>query len=117
MSTKERPADGICVFVPDESSIVTVASGEPFAVEVENGRRVVYLRPDDARRLLNSGLECCIPWREANMALAEAIGAPPKLEPGIAIGRLQHAAWEASRPRTILEDLAEMRAELHGWRR
>ncbi len=52
MSTQERPADGIRINVPDESSMVTVASGEAFVVEIEDGRRVVYLRHDDARRLL-----------------------------------------------------------------
>ena len=83
MSTQERPADGIRINVPDESSMVTVASGEAFVVEIEDGRRVVYLRHDDARRLLNGGLPCCFPWREANATLAETLGPPPKPTVGI----------------------------------
>jgi hypothetical protein len=83
MSTQERPADGIRINVPDESSMVTVASGEAFVVEIEDGRRVVYLRHDDARRLLNGGLPCCFPWREANATLAETLGPPPKPTGGI----------------------------------
>jgi hypothetical protein len=82
MSTQERPADGIRINVPDESSMVTVASGEAFVVEIEDGRRVVYLR-HDARRLLNGGLPCCFPWREANATLAETLGLPPKPTVGI----------------------------------
>jgi hypothetical protein len=103
MSTHERPADGICLNVPDESSIVTVASGEAFAVEIEDGRRVAYLRPDDARRLLNSGLPCCVPWREANPpALAERLGAPSKPEPGIHIASALAAKYSPA-PRDIAD--------------
>ena len=118
MSTKERPADGVCVAVPDESSIITVASGEPFLVEIENGRRVVYLPRDDARSRLNSGLPESLPWKALNAELASWLGAMPKEPPGINLARLQMAHYQATRPTTILEDAARLRsAVLQGWRR
>jgi hypothetical protein len=119
VSTKERPANGVCVLLPvgNETSIVTTANGEPYLVEIENGRRVIYLPRDDARMLLNSGLPESLAWREANMQLADWLGRPPQESPGINVGRLQHATWEATRPRTIMEDVAALRsAVLGGWR-
>jgi hypothetical protein len=110
--------DLVVVFVPGEATMVITPDGREHPTQVdENGRRYVEIKTDFARVMLNSGLPCSLAWKEANAALAERLGPMPKFAPGIAIGRLQHAALEASRPRMILEDLAEMRAELHGWRR
>ena len=95
-----------------------MASGEAYVVQVEpDGTRVVYLMPDDARRLLNSGQPCSVPWREQNMQLAANLGVQ-KAEPGINLAALQMAHWQATRPLSITEEAHRLRAaNLSWWRR
>jgi hypothetical protein len=116
--TRDIPAGHVCVVVPNDSSVITTPDGEPHLVEIDpQGRRVVWISADHTRALLNSGLPCSLPWKEANMQLAANLGAQ-KVAPGINVGgRLQHAAWEATRPTSIVEDLARMRSAMRGgWR-
>jgi hypothetical protein len=99
--TRDVPAGHVCVVVPIDSSVITTPDGEPHLVQIDQqGRRVVWISAEHARVLLNSGLPCSLPWKEANMQLAANLGAH-KLEPGINVGRLQHAAWEATRPTSL----------------
>jgi hypothetical protein len=88
----------VLVNVPNETSVVTDASGEPHYVEIDQaGRRVVWLPVATARAMLNSGLPCSLEWKSVNMALAAALGAPPKPEPGLHIASYLQTL-EASRP-------------------
>jgi hypothetical protein len=115
MSTKERPADGVCVAVPDESSIITVASGEPFLVEIENGRRVVHLPRDDARALLNSGTPESVAWRALNAELSAWLMPMSKPEAGINVAALQMARHHATRPLSIVEECRRLKAANMAW--
>jgi hypothetical protein len=77
---RQIPANTVCVVVPGEMPTVITADGKAHEVTVDElGRRTVHIQPDDARRLINSGLPCCMPWLEANGGLAQTIGPPPKL--------------------------------------
>jgi hypothetical protein len=78
-------SDLVCLIVPGEASTIITSDGESHLVKIdEAGRRFVWIKSAFARSMLNSGLPCCIQWREANATLAEALGHPPKPTPGIA---------------------------------
>jgi len=91
----------VVVKIPDTDwpSMVIAVSGENCPVEIadDGSSRVVQMLPDDARVLIGTPMPGNLPWRQANEALLQQIGAPPKLEPGICIAaHLQ--ALEQMRP-------------------
>jgi hypothetical protein len=113
-----QPIDYVAVMVP-ETGITTITdiNGHEYRAEIKNGRAVMRLPSDVARQLLNGGLPGCEPWQRENSFLAARLGAPQKPTVGINIAQMQHAAYEMSRPRTLLEDIAALRAEIsRGWR-
>jgi hypothetical protein len=88
----------VMVMVPADlwPSVVTGMSGVPYMVEdVPNGERFVMMTPDDAQALLNGGFSDQR-WKQANLRLAEALGALPKPEVGVTLPRLSRAHWSAS---------------------
>jgi hypothetical protein len=84
-----------------------IADGKLEAVEIdEAGQRFVMIKLDLAHRLLCTGQPSSFPLREANAAMAAALG-PLKPEPGINIAQHWAAQRDAMEPRSKNEIVAE----------
>jgi hypothetical protein len=120
------PADAVLVMLPggNESTLITTADGQVHDVMIdESGRRVVRIPASDARMLINSGLPCCVPWRESDWTLAMNIadilpvGDPIMLFPSpdaLERERLALDAWADDTLDKIKEDHRLIKAAIHG---
>ncbi len=71
--TGQVAVDAVCVVVPSETAVIITADGKTHRLEIDaNGRRIVWLRTDQARLLLNIGLPCCLQWKSAHDALRQS---------------------------------------------
>jgi hypothetical protein len=93
--------DIVTVTVPNEYSVIETPDGHSHIVAVDtDGRRTVTISAEHARVMLNSGLPCSIPWKQANAELAERLGPLPKPEPGLHIASYLRAQ-AAIAPRSV----------------
>ncbi len=76
-----RPSDFVKVIVPGDPSHVYGVSGEPYLVEIEDGRRVAWMAPDDARTMIRSPLN--LAFFELNAELRARLGAKAPQPRGI----------------------------------
>ena len=85
------------VRVPGDATTLIGPSGDVVIVKVDEAGRWAEMLADDARLIINSGLADCIPWRELNPTLIEALGPLPRQRPGHRIVDLQ-AVSDAAQP-------------------
>ena len=93
---RRRPSHFVRVIVPGEPSHLYTPSGVACQVEIENGQRVAYVSPDDARELVGSALN--VAFFEMNAELRAGLGAEPARPRGIRMTDWLQAAEDA-RPR------------------
>lgn len=70
-----RPPHFVKVLVPSETSHIIGISGASYLVEMEdNQRRVCWMTPDDARMIVGSVDNSCLPFRDGNQELLGRLG-------------------------------------------
>ena len=69
-----RPTHFVKVLVPSETSHFIGVSGASYLVEMENDQRICWMAPDDARAIVGSVDNSCLPLRDANPVLLAQLG-------------------------------------------
>jgi hypothetical protein len=92
--------------VPMEVSHVGTPDGNLHPVELDGAGRFIKIKAEIAQQMICTGLPSSIPLRDANAALADALG-PFKPEPGINLRAYEEAQRRALLPPSRNEIAAE----------
>jgi hypothetical protein len=110
----KRPADWVKVVIPGDASQVCGLFGS-YVTAIEDGRRVAWIDPRDAKVIVCSPAPSNLEVRAANLPLQAQLAADRTIKaeaPGVRVTDMLQAAYDQkeARPMTLAEEVASYHA-------